>query len=149
MALTYPWKVLRPDPLKLLEQTHECGETRTETGWPVATSSGALVQADTEGDAIKGFAPKLATSGDADDLVIIDDDVVYRVQLKTGENPDLDDYVMISDGADGSVAVLAAPAEAGTNYACGQVVDYDPASGGICHITPVFHAGTVSETTQA
>ena len=54
---------------------------------------------------------------------------------------------MISDGADGSVAVGAAPAAPGTNYACGQVVDYDPASGGICHIIPVFHAGTVSWTT--
>ena len=149
MALTYPWKVLRPDPLKLLEQTHECGETRAEPWWPVATSSGALVMADTEGDAIKGVAPPATVTGADDDVVIIADDVVYRVQLKTGENPDLDDYVMISDGADGSVAVLAAPAEAGTNYACGQVVDYDPASGGICHITPVFHAGTVSETTQA
>lgn len=149
MALDYPWKPLRPDPHKVLEILAECGETRAETYWPVSAVSNALVMANAEGQAIAGVAPNAATSGDDKDVVIIDDDIVYRVTLKTGENPDLFDYVMISDGADGSVAVLAAPAEAGSNYACGQVVDYDPASGGICHITPIFHSGTIVETTQA
>jgi len=126
----------------------ETGETRTTTWWPVRTEANTLFMADEEGAIVIGVAPKIQADGDMTDEVIIDDDVVYRVKLKSGEKPLMWDYVMISDQADGSVAVLAAPAAPGTNYACGIVVDYNPASGGICHIVPVFHCLNASITTQ-
>lgn len=145
MAL-YKWKLLRPDqpPLDVLGP---CGETRAETWWPIHVSANTMIKADTEGDTVAGVAPHARTLGCTDDVMIMDDDVVYRVTLKTGENPGWFDYVMISDGADGTVAVLAAPAAPGTNYACGVVVDYDPASGGICHIVPLTWMLNASETT--
>ena len=145
--LLYIWRKLRPDQPPLTYYG-PCAETRTGTWWPVGESANTIIKADAEGQMIIGVAPNAAVTGDLHDVVIGDDDLVYRVQLKAGEAPAWFDYVMISDQADGSVAVLAAPAAPGTNYACGIVVDYTPVSGGICHIIPVFHMLDASLTTQ-
>lgn len=143
----YPWKYLRPDQ-PALSVMAEVGETRTSTWWPVRVAANTTFMADEEGAIVVGVAPKILADGAMTDEVLIDDDVVYRVKLKSGEQPLMWDYVMISDQADGSVAVLAAPAQPGTNRACGIVVDYNPASGGICHIVPVFWVLDASLTTQ-
>lgn len=149
-AAPYPWKFLRPDQ-PALSVMAECGELRTTTWWPVRTQANTVHMADEEGALVVGVTGKCSPTiivGSMDDEVIVDDDVVYRVKLKAGEQPAMWDLVMISDQADGSVAALAAPALPGTNYACGRVVDYNPVSGGICHIEPVYQILNASLTTE-
>jgi len=145
----YPWHLLRPNQPPI-EVKAECAELRTSTYWPVRSAANTIFMADERGTAICGVAPKCSptiTVGSMDDVVIIDDDVVYRVKLYGQTQPAMWDYVMISAGLDGSVEPLVAPAAPGTYYACGIVVDYNPAAGGICHIVPVFHAIDASITT--
>jgi hypothetical protein len=122
------------------------------TPWtPVSVLSNEIIPAITEGAVVVGVCEpgNAAVEEDTYPLtVILDDNVVYEVQLAVGEEVDLFDYVMISDDGDGRVAKLAAPDDPGTNYACGMVVDYVPAAGGLAHIVPVFWALDASETTE-
>ena len=151
MALTYPWRLKRPSMHRVLTAKCRAAEAIAEPWWPVRVSDHEIEMAVTEGDIVIG----VCENGNADVaedtyplVVIIDDDVVYEVQLDTGEAVDMFDYVMISDAANGSVALLAAPAEAGTNYACGIVIDYSPATAGLAHIVPVFWSNDASLTTE-
>ncbi|MCF8012613.1 MAG: hypothetical protein K9L56_15190 [Clostridiales bacterium] len=131
MAIDYQWEWLRGQ--KLTARFDNSATALSDTYVPIAISSNALTEP-SQGQELVGVAIPDAGASESGVPVIISDDV-FKVQLDTGENPDIGDAVTVE--ADGSVSVHSA----GSGDAIvGHVVDYDPASAGICQIKADFAA---------
>lgn len=128
MPVTEMWKWQRGQKLTVKMIV---GGADLDLAWePVKLDTNLLV-IPTQGCAVFGVVEPLGVIGASVPVIVSND--VFRVQLATGEDPGLGDYVTIA--VSGEVTALGG---ASSDIACGTVVDYDPASGSICHIKALF-----------
>lgn len=132
MATTYRWKWIRggsgngsPGIVTAKNGTAALGTTYA----PVVMTSNLLVCPAADGAAVWGVALPAAAASANDVPVIVSNDIF---EVQTTGDLGIGDAVMV--GMNGGVLALS-----GTGaVACGTVVDYNPASGGIAHIKAKF-----------
>ena len=131
MAVTHQWKWMAGQRLvaKFDAEAAAAGDTYA----PVILTSNTA-GAPTQGAELLGVAiPDYAASETGVPVIISED--IFEVTLASGNNPGLGDPVTIA-----TTGEVTAWAEGSGDAVCGHVVDYDPASGGLCKIKAQFDA---------
>lgn len=131
MAVTHQWKWMAGQRLvaKFDAEAAAAGDTYA----PVILTSNTA-GAPTQGAELLGVAiPEYAASETGVPVIISED--IFEVTLASGNNPGLGDPVTIA-----TTGEVTAWAEGSGDAVCGHVVDYDPASGGLCKIKAQFDA---------
>ena len=131
MAVTHQWKWMAGS--RLVAKFDCEAAAAGDTFAPVILTSNTA-GAPTQGAELLGVAiPEYAASEEGVPVIVSED--VFEVTLASGNNPGLGDPVTIA-----TTGEVTAWAEGSGDAVCGHVVDYDPASGGLCKIKAQFDA---------
>ena len=131
MAVTHQWKWMAGQ--RLVAKFDAEAAAAGDTFAPVILTSNTA-GAPTQGAELLGVAiPEYAASETGVPVIISED--IFEVTLASGNNPGLGDPVTIA-----TTGEVTAWAEGSGDAVCGHVVDYDPASGGLCKIKAQFDA---------
>lgn len=131
MAVTHQWKWMAGQ--KLTAKFDAEAAAAGDTFAPVILTSNTA-GAPTQGAELLGVAiPEYAASETGVPVIVSED--IFEVTLASGNNPGLGDPVTIA-----TTGEVTAWAEGSGDAVCGHVVDYDPASGGLCKIKAQFDA---------
>lgn len=131
MAVTYQWKWMAGQ--RLVAKFDAEAAAAGDTFAPVILTSNTA-GAPTQGAELLGVAiPDYAASETGVPIIVSED--IFEVTLASGNNPGLGDPVTIA-----TTGEVTAWAGGSGDAVCGHVVDYDPASGGLCKIKAQFDA---------
>ncbi len=131
MAVTHQWKWMAGQ--RLVAKFDAEAAAAGDTFAPVILTSNTA-GAPTQGAELLGVAiPDYAASETGVPVIVSED--IFEVTLASGNNPGLGDPVTIA-----TTGEVTAWAEGSGDAVCGHVVDYDPASGGLCKIKAQFDA---------